>query len=239
MLLKTLGYIPVPADAPDDVKEAASTLIDLATGGGMLVDGMGLGKTYTAILFLVYYILYAMGNRTAYKPHLILVPSGVVLKQWLDSLAHFPQLVVLSCYGERPAKSQDRIRWISATAMRDAPSKLEYWPRGFEYVWDQNDPRAANVVILSSPETWAGRTLDEEYIYNESTGIEELVYSSSCRGLFEIAILDEGHRYRSMNTQMFHALKHLNAQYHWFLTGTPVINNINVRLTLHTSIRND
>ncbi|KFY97411.1 hypothetical protein V500_02085 [Pseudogymnoascus sp. VKM F-4518 (FW-2643)] len=199
MLMKTLGHIPVPVDAPDDVKEAASTLIDLATGGGMLVDGMGLGKTYTAILFLVYYVLYATKD----------------------------QKIPPACCGDKPAKPQDRVRWISATAMRDAPSKLEYWPHGYEYIWDQSDPRASNVVVLSSPETWAGRTIDEEYIYNESSGKEELVYSSSCQGLFGVAILDEGHRFRSMHTQMFHALQCLKTEFHWFLTGTPVINSIN------------
>lgn len=31
------------------MKEATSTLAELTTRGAMLVDGMGLGKTYTAI----------------------------------------------------------------------------------------------------------------------------------------------------------------------------------------------
>ncbi|OBT75776.1 hypothetical protein VF21_05558 [Pseudogymnoascus sp. 05NY08] len=227
MLIKTLGYVPVPADASDDVKEAASTLADLATGGGMLVDGMGLGKTYTAILFLAYYVLYAPKDIGNYRPILILVPSGIVLKQWIDALAKFPQFSVLSCYGDRPAKPQDRVRWISATGMRDAPHKLNHWPADYKYVWDRKDPRAANTVIISSPETWATRTLDEEEVYNEELCQDETVFSSTCQGRFEIAIMDEGHRYRSTSTQMYYALKHLGADYHWFLTGTPVVNSIN------------
>ncbi|KFY93428.1 hypothetical protein V498_04442 [Pseudogymnoascus sp. VKM F-4517 (FW-2822)] len=226
MVTKTLGYVPIPVDASDEVKEAASTLAGLATRGGLLVDGMGMGKTLTAILFLAYYTLYAPKNAENYRPILILAPGGVVLKQWIDALSKFPQFTVLSCYGDRPVKPQDRVRWVSATAMRDAPEKLDHWPENYKHVWKRTDPRAAATIIISSPETWAMRTLDEEVLYNEALGQDEVVFSSTCQGRFEIAIMDEGHRYRSMGTQMYRALQYLGADYHWFLTGTPVVNRI-------------
>lgn len=49
--------------------------------------------------------------------------------------------------------------WISGTAIKDAPEKLDQWSTHLRYIWNQSNPAAANVVILTLYETFAVQTL--------------------------------------------------------------------------------
>jgi hypothetical protein len=59
---------------------AAKKLKSIQAFGGMLVCSMGLGKTYTSLLFLTNYILHTPKIKL-YCPYVVLVPAGVVLFQ--------------------------------------------------------------------------------------------------------------------------------------------------------------
>jgi SNF2 family DNA or RNA helicase len=92
---------------------------------------MGFGKTYTALPFLSYYVLHVTPTN-GFHPHLIVVPSSIVLDQWLNAIYDkFPGLTVVLAHGERPTKAIHAKNWISATAMREAPESGKF-PKSFE-----------------------------------------------------------------------------------------------------------
>ena len=53
MTQKTLGYVPVSETADYETEQAAANLKCLATGGGIVADTMGLGKTFIVFLFII------------------------------------------------------------------------------------------------------------------------------------------------------------------------------------------
>lgn len=71
---------------------------------------------------------------TIFKPILCVVPSGLVLFQWLEGLEKFPNLVIIVGYGEQPPASSSKRQWVSATAMKEAPNNLRHWTRHLRYV---------------------------------------------------------------------------------------------------------
>jgi hypothetical protein len=80
MLQRSCREYPLPKDlegVPETVA-AAKKLKSIQTFGGMLVCDIGLGKTYTSLLFLTNYILHAPKIKQ-HRPYVVLVLAGVVL----------------------------------------------------------------------------------------------------------------------------------------------------------------
>ena len=230
MLQRSCGKYPLSnklKGVPDAV-EAAKKLRSIQTFGGMLVCGMGLGKTYTSLLFLMNYILHVPKTKQ-HRPHLILVPAGVVLSQWVEALKLFPAIRVLYMHGEKPTDPVLARNWISPLAMKEAPGKLTNWPPYLRYIWDTKDPQASSAVLLSSPETWQRRTLQEHKLDDERGGTT-ITHSSRVAGKFKVVLLDEGHRFRYQDTKIFAGVYQLQADIYWFLTGTPMQNSAMVRI---------
>jgi hypothetical protein len=229
MLQRSCGTVPITAQFIQDeaICKAASDLKSCRTWGGFVLDTMGFGKTYMALLFLNYYAMHARPTN-GYRPHLIVVPSGIVLDQWIKAIYDaFPDLTLILAHGERPHAAKYAQNWISATAMREAPASLTNFPSHLTYIFDKSNPTAAKTVLLTSPETLQSRTL-QKTVYMDNRGKQRKKYSSRFEGIFEVVLLDEGHRFRYTWTRIYAAVKHLNADIHWFLTGTPIQNNAHV-----------
>jgi hypothetical protein len=140
----------------------------------------------------------------------VLVLAGVVLSQWIEAMKLFPTIRVLYMHGEKPADPVLARDWISSTAIREAPRKMTHWPAHLRYIWNINDPRASSVVLLSSPETWQGRTLQEYKSKDENSKIT-ITHSSRVAGKFEVVLLNEGHRFRHRDTRIFAGVYQLQA----------------------------
>lgn len=229
MVQKTYGGFP---ELDDDRGrcDAAKKLESLATFGGIIVDTMGLGKTYLALLYLN--LMAVHGRRDSHRPSLILTPSGIVLSQWAIAISKsFPDLNLIVAHGGKPTSLKYANAWVSGKAMEMAPTNLSKWPRALRYVFDKTDPRASRTVILSSYETFASRTLTT--ILEQIPGRKDkTIYRSNWNGVFECAILDEGHKLRHPWTKTYAAVKGLSVDTHWFLTATPVVNSSLVGLTI-------
>ena len=229
MLQRSCGKIPLSTPLAHDKPAiaAAKNLESIQTYGGFLVDMMGMGKTYTALLFLNYYALYHRPQ--AHRPHLIVTPSGIVLDQWLEAVhTLFPGLTVILAHGERPSSVKYAQNWISATAMREAPASLKNFPAHLKYIFTATDSRSSKVVVLTSYETLGRRTLASTKTFNDK-GEEIQVFHSRWEGIFEVVLLDEGHKLRHTWTRLYAGVKELKANVHWFLTGTPIQNDAKVR----------
>lgn len=94
MITRTYGYIPLPADLAkqESVAAAAVSLTSVCTGGGVIVDKMGLGKTLLALLFIGWVCQHGPPKST-HRPILVLLPSSIVLSQWLqNAIDWFPYI---------------------------------------------------------------------------------------------------------------------------------------------------
>jgi SNF2 family DNA or RNA helicase len=231
MVQKSTGQFPLAPGMSDNSNAiaAAEQISGIQTFGGLLVDGMGLGKTFTALLFLAYYAAYCPKIH-GHRPTLILVPGGVVLCQWVQAFKQFPSLTMLLVHGERPTDPALRSIWVSHTAMRQTPDNTAHWPHNYKYVWDRYNPQASSVVLLSTPDTWASRALDNAVGTYPDTGKSYTYYTSSCGERIGVSIIDEGHRFKNMRTKIYHSIKQLHTLVNWFLTGTPVQYSHKVRM---------
>ena len=229
MLQRNEGKVPYPKDATTPIRKIAAELSGIRTFGGYVVDATGFGKTRLALLFL------SLRNKLVefskpYRPAMIVAPSSVVLSQWVKTMELFPNLEYIVCYGERPIAPHLGNRWASPAAMRQAPNHMQLWPHAYKYAFDEKDPRAANLVILTTYPTFASRTLYSVVSKKKRKGkLAEDIWRSRWNGRIELVIYDEGHELRHVDTARFASQYHLKAQYHWFLTATPVQNNILVR----------
>ena len=82
MLQRSTGKIPVSAerDRNPSVMEARAQLNSVVTHGGGLVDGIGFGKTITALLYITQMALYA-DHTTGHRPPALIVPNGAMFAQ--------------------------------------------------------------------------------------------------------------------------------------------------------------
>ena len=138
--------------------------------------------------------------------------------------------------------------------MRETPSKLDNWPADLKYVFEQNNPKASRTVILTPYDSHSARTVGIEWVHKsdpvrknaltlpntksrskkkkrnamreqERTEDAEPVFVSKWKGIFDLVLLDEGHKVRHVMTKIHASILLLEAATHWFLTATPIINS--------------
>eukprot|EP00924_Labyrinthula_sp_SR-Ha-C_P012648 augustus_masked-scaffold_10-processed-gene-13.51-mRNA-1 protein AED:0.18 eAED:0.19 QI:0/-1/0/1/-1/1/1/0/1786 len=83
---------------------------------GILADEMGLGKTLQTIALFAYLASY----RNIWGPHLIIVPSSVLLNWELEFKRFCPGLKVLAYYGTPKERKEKRIGWNSVTSKAES-----------------------------------------------------------------------------------------------------------------------
>ena len=236
MIQRSCGEWPLTAEQQKDpiLVRTAHELRSPLTFGGILVDTMGFGKTFTALLYLSIYSSHLAKSSGPHKPTLCLGPSGVVLHQWHEALKKFPSLVVLQAYGEKVHSTSN---WISAHAMKYAPQDITLWPAHLRYIFDHTDPRASQVVILSSYDTFATRTVQVVKKKNADGTRTRKIFTSSWSEVFATVVLDEGHKLRNPRTKIYASIKALAVDVLWFLTATPVMNISTVSLICHIDMK--
>ena len=107
------------------------------TGGGVIADGTGMGKTLLVTLFLLLFIQRLQKAGTDRKPYLLLCPLLAVLTQWLWAFnTSAPEIEVLVFYGERALSAQKRkSNWISFPLSRLGKKGASKWPQSLRYAW--------------------------------------------------------------------------------------------------------
>ena len=187
---------------------------------------MGLSKTHTTLLFMAYYATVAaeqrLQNQVNFCPILCIVPSGMVLHQWSEAIQLFLGLTLIIVHGNK--LRGEGANWVSAKAIRNAPTNLEHWPKHLQYTFNKASSYAAKMIVLTSYKTFASWTLSIQY---RKTALQtEKVYMSKWTGVVNIVIIDKGHRIWRLSTKFFASIKQLEANTHWFITAMPSINNL-------------
>ena len=252
MLQRSTGGIPVSASRATEpaIARSCEQLRSIQTFGGYLVDVTGFGKTNTSLLFASQYALYA-NHGGFHRPMLIAVPNGAVFSQWQENIYNnFQDLFMILSNDDRPSEAKFYMNWVSSTAMREAPEKLDNWPDHLNYIFDTTDPRASRAVILTPYDSHAARTIRTEWrekpqqakkSSSSAAGPDvatkkpkkkkgqEPLYFSRWHGRFQIVLCDEGHKIRHPSTKVHASIAQLQAPINWLLTATPIMNTSMVR----------
>ncbi|KAI2623782.1 P-loop containing nucleoside triphosphate hydrolase protein [Xylaria nigripes] len=191
--------------------------------GGILADSMGLGKTLTTIALVELLIRQKLNVKREdgtcrYRPILLLTPNATVANQWVKELDQvidkrvLRRIMVSSLCVERPA-NQGRIIHLK-------PEDFKHWPTRFNYMWDLNNPRASQVVLVVSMETWASRTCS----INDD-GEWTSTFTDVGRG-FSLVIVDEAYKVKNPRTKNWRSVFLLERQFTLLITATPCMNTI-------------
>jgi SNF2 family DNA or RNA helicase len=254
MLMRTFGQIPMSNDRLNAITAASQersryieTLrkkhVAVETRGGILGDGTGMGKTFTTLLYLSYQARhiaefhtsmnkYTPDHKFAHKPSLILAPSSTVLVQWADLVSKlFPNLYLVVGFGDTAPKPALARSFVKSAAMREfeagKPESLKRWPEHLKFMWDQNDPKASSVVILTTYDTISERIVSiREQEASEPEGKKEKILANRWKGCIETVVMDEGHKVRHPRTKIHTMVKRFRARSHWFITATPTVNSV-------------
>lgn len=230
-LARAFGMLPVAnkRDEEPAVKEALLYLDSPHLGGAVIAHATGLGKTAIALCIASFITqwgeLHLENGTPNHRPMLVVTPAGPVCGQWADEIAtNFPNLLLIIASSE-DTKQRFSSYWVSGTAMREAPGKLDNWPSHLRYVFDKTDSRASRTVVLTSFESFGARTTTTE---PDPMKEGATVYVSHWVGIFIAIFLDEGHRIRHQGTRLNQSIVQLGAPASFVLTATPVINHITV-----------
>ncbi|KAI1344895.1 P-loop containing nucleoside triphosphate hydrolase protein [Xylariaceae sp. FL0016] len=193
--------------------------------GGLLADSMGLGKTLTTVALMNLLVSQNLNVRPGvdgkdkYYPMLLLVPNVPVAIQWVDQIEevidnYTIRHIVVSGNGlPRVEKGQRR------TVLLDA-REFDSWPPGLDYMWNENDSRAARTIIIMPIDTWAGRTCEREADGKFSSSFTQLGRK------FSLVVVDEAHRVKNINTRNWKSVANLDRQFTLLITATPCINTL-------------
>lgn len=256
MLQRSTGGIPLSQERAQnhEVASACLSLESIYTFSDYLVDITGIEKTDTALGFVSQCTLYSRyaDHSDVHRLMLITTPNDAVFSQWVDKISyHYQDLTLIISNDDRPSDAKFLKNWVSSTAMREAPHKLENWPDHLRYVFNTDDPRASKVVIVSPFDCHSARTMDVTYRRRARRAVasrieahkghqgEVQVFTTKWKGRFSVVSSDEGYRVRHVITKIHASIEQLEAKIHWILTVTPVMNTLMICYRLHIDLKVD
>ena len=225
-----------------------------------MVDVTGFGKTDTALAFASFHALYG-DHSDGHRPTLIVTPNGAVFNQWVKKIYDkYHDLNLIISNDDKPSDAKYLMSWVSSTAMREAPIKLDNWPAHLRYIFDPANPQASKAVIVSPFDSHSGRTIETVWTARVRTNKkgsaahravaktkrrqdpedhldEEPEFVTKWKGRFGVVLCDEGHKVRHVMTKLHASLHQLEAKVNWFLTATPIMNSSMVRSHLHINLK--
>ena len=221
MLMRELGSIPLHDKVVQNetARDASRRMVTVPTRGGILSDTMGFGKTVETLGYLSYRLQYLTDR--PYKPIIVLVPSALVLTQWLQDAKSFPDLTFIEAFGTQP-RSRRLQNWVSSKALQQAPANLDKWPGELRYVFDQKDARARATCIITTYHTWrqsTGEMVESEDPEQHATFVSN--WSNCC----EVLVADEGHTLRHTDTLTYLSVEAAQFLIKWIVTATPELND--------------
>ncbi|KAL8752495.1 MAG: hypothetical protein Q9199_005710 [Rusavskia elegans] len=205
---RSTGHVPESQDRANDSEstEAQAKLEFVVTNGGWLVNGTGFGKTITALLFVSQMALY--GDHAGQHRPTALVLNGAVFAQWCDTIyEHFRNLVLVISNDAQPPENKYWNNWISAQAMREAPSL------------------STNGLRTSE---WLKQTGTEQPFQSRSKRYadETRIFTNKWKYVIGLGVNDEAHRLRHTETKRYASIEQLDFPISWLLTANPFINTL-------------
>ncbi|KAI8949103.1 P-loop containing nucleoside triphosphate hydrolase protein [Xylaria longipes] len=192
--------------------------------GGILADSMGLGKTLITVALVDLLIRQKLNvdrnedGTPIYRPILLITPNATVANQWVQELNQvidesILSHIVVSGPGLEAQSDHHRVTHL-------ARENFGQWPAAINYMWDENDPQASQVVLIMTMESWAVRTCfkDEDEEWTSS-------FTEEGRG-FSLVIVDEAYKVKNASTKNWRSIHFLKRQFTLLITATPCMNTI-------------
>ncbi|TRX95812.1 hypothetical protein FHL15_003366 [Xylaria flabelliformis] len=207
--------------------------------GGILADSMGLGKTLITVALIDLLIRQKLNvgqdehGNPRYRPILLITPNATVANQWVQELEQVIEQsvlrrIVVSGPGLEASSHSRRVMFLDR-------GDFQCWPEGLKYMWNENDPRASQVVLIMTMESWASRTCLKEGIKDEDTNGEEetedenVIWTSSFTKMgrgFSLVIVDEAYKVKNPDTKNWRSIHFLTRQFTLLITATPCMNTL-------------
>ncbi|KAI0186749.1 P-loop containing nucleoside triphosphate hydrolase protein [Xylaria flabelliformis] len=207
--------------------------------GGILADSMGLGKTLITVALIDLLIRQKLNvgqdehGNPRYRPILLITPNATVASQWVQELEQVIEnsvlrRIVVSGPGLEALSVSRRVTHLGC-------GEFQCWPEGLKYMWDENDPRASQVVLIMTMESWASRTCHKEDIKDEHTNDKEetedenVIWTSSFTKMgrgFSLVIVDEAYKVKNPDTRNWRSIHFLERQFTLLITATPCMNTL-------------
>ncbi|KAI0521787.1 P-loop containing nucleoside triphosphate hydrolase protein [Xylaria bambusicola] len=192
--------------------------------GGILADSMGLGKTLIVVALVN--ILISQGLNTMRRkngkiehlPILLIAPNATVACQWVQEFKNVLDESTL----HQIILSGPGLEEITNTVHLDRES-FNQWPAPLCYVWDKNDSRASKVIIITTMESWAGRTCS--FKADQDQGGWSSTFTRKKRS-FSLVIVDEAYKVKNHRTKNWRSVYLLKRQFTLLITATPCMNSL-------------
>ncbi|KAI0400495.1 P-loop containing nucleoside triphosphate hydrolase protein [Xylaria palmicola] len=193
--------------------------------GGILADSMGLGKTLITVALVdllmsqkLNVVRDSAGNRK-YRPVLLITPNATVASQWVGELRDVIsdstlRHIVVSVPGFVAPPYQNRVISICRESFGS-------WARIVNYMWDENNPNSARVILIVSMESWAARTCKRK-------GEEGEWYSTFTEKgrRFSLVIVDEAYKVKNARAKAWKSVYLLDRSFTLLITATPCMNTL-------------
>ncbi|KAI1363766.1 P-loop containing nucleoside triphosphate hydrolase protein [Xylaria arbuscula] len=191
--------------------------------GGILADSMGLGKTLIIVALIDLMISQQLNilprddEFGIHRPTLLVVPNATVARQWVQELKEVVDVANLTIIVSGPGL-EDLDNSLGKISFLDR-GDFKYWPWPLDFVWDEDDPRASRTVLITTIETWAGRTC----YYDDEKGEWFSSFTDMGRG-FSLVVVDEAHKVKNPRTKNWRSIYLLKRQFTLLVTATPCLN---------------
>ncbi|KAI3326118.1 P-loop containing nucleoside triphosphate hydrolase protein [Xylariaceae sp. AK1471] len=193
--------------------------------GGILADSMGLGKTLITVALMDLLVsqrlnvLQAEDGNYKHRPILLLTPNATVASQWVQEISQVIdestiRNIVVSGPGLEAPPDQYRVVHLG----RD---NFKQWPAAISYMWDEDDARASQVVLIMTMESWAGRTC-----IRDTEDMEWLSSFTDEGRAFSLVIVDEAYKVKNPSTRNWRSVYLLERQFTLLITATPCMNTL-------------
>jgi len=186
-----------------DVADVKSKTLPLETGGGIIADEMGMGKTFSMVALIVRTLEDAAVRASEKETHLeegiaptkrlsratlVVAPTPLLLKTWTDEIVNrlHVNIRLLSYHGNERPQNADFV--------------------------------ANHDVVLTTYNTLLADHNRNEKDTSRQAVIRDIAW-------YRI-ILDEAHFIRSPTTYLHKRVAELDAKFRWCLTGTPIQNRL-------------
>ncbi|KAI0156945.1 SNF2 family N-terminal domain-containing protein [Xylariaceae sp. FL1272] len=187
--------------------------------GGILADSMGLGKTLITVA-LVYLMVSQRLNvvqengKKKYRPILLLTPNMTVTDQWVEEISQVIDQTVIRHIVVSGNKNQTTHK---GRVIRMGREGFRKWPANLSYMWEEDDPAAAQCILVVPIDTWQARTMVDDG--------GKLTSDFTKRGRrFSLVIVDEAYKVKNTRTKNWQSVYHLQRTYTLLITATPCMN---------------
>jgi hypothetical protein len=226
MLQRTLDRISLAFEFKDNqiAVNVVKKLKSVQTFDEIIVDTMSLNKTYLALLFFNYMIVYCQFD-DMHRLILILAFNEVMLCQWMNAIRdHFLDLRLIVAHEEK-SESRNAKSWISFLIMKKTSQKLTHWSQKFMNIFDINDKMTFKTIVLSTYDIFASRIVNT-IVEKRLRKNDKKRYVNKWAKRFNIVILNEDHKLRHSWIKIYAFVKELHVKIHWFLTIIFIMNNV-------------